>query len=57
MEHDTEPCGPPDSAEQCDDLYPYMLLQARVEILDGQATAAGMNRLFDGDSVKDTVKK
>ena len=26
-------------------------------ILDGNATAAGMNRLLDGDNVKDTVKK
>lgn len=56
MEHDTEPCGPPDF--ECDDIYPAMLLQARyhAEILDGTATAAGMNRLFDGEA-KDTVKK
>ncbi len=25
-------------------------------IVDGNATAAGMNRLFDGENVKDTVK-
>jgi hypothetical protein len=29
----------------------------RNEIMDAQATAAGMNRLFEGKDVKDTVKK
>ncbi len=28
----------------------------RVSILDGNATAAGLNRLFEGKNVKDTVK-
>jgi hypothetical protein len=32
-------------------------LVRRQSILDGNATAAGMNRLLDGENVKDTVKK
>ena len=31
-------------------------LSAQSEIIDGNATAAGMNRLLDGKDVKDTVK-
>jgi hypothetical protein len=32
-------------------------LQRRgVKVIDSNATVAGMNRLFDGENVKDTVK-
>lgn len=45
---------PEDDREACgiDDIVVFR----RAEIVDADATAAGMNRLVDGENVKDTVK-